>query len=200
MYDGTEGEVLPQTETLNSDITSTDNEDVFEEILPGWQAAAWAAAAKKATNIQVLDLREVTTFTDTFLICTASNSKQAQAITDGIQQALKNQGEPAISIEGYEQGEWILSDYSDLIVHVFSEKSREFYDLDRLWREATVVRVPEDPNKREELPFSMSNLKSMEQKLAEQRIHSPALALDRLDENRLDEARLDEEDPDADEE
>ncbi|MES1260585.1 MAG: ribosome silencing factor [Acidobacteriota bacterium] len=140
---------------MNSDNTSTE-EEVFEETLPGWQVAAWAAGAKKATDIKVLDLRDVTTFTDTFLICTASNSRQAQAITDGVQQALKKQGEQAISIEGYEQGEWILSDYSDLIVHVFSEKAREFYDLDRLWRQATTVAVPEDPNKREELPFSMS--------------------------------------------
>ena len=172
MYDGVEAEVLPQTETLNSDITSTD-EEVPEEILPGWQVAAWAAASKKAANIQVLDLREVTTFTDTFVLCTASNPKQAQAITDAIQQDLRKQGERAISIEGYEQGEWVLSDYSDLIVHVFSEKARGFYDLDRLWRQATVVKVPDDPNKREELPFSMSNLKSMEQRLAEQRVASP---------------------------
>jgi ribosome-associated protein len=140
---------------LNSDITSTE-EEVVEETLPGWQIAAWAAAARKATDIKVLDLRELTTFTDTFLICTASNSRQAQAITDGVQQALRQQGEQAISIEGYEQGEWVLSDYSDLIVHVFSEKAREFYDLDRLWRQATAVAVPDDPNRREELPFSMS--------------------------------------------
>jgi ribosome-associated protein len=123
--------------------------------LPGWHAAAWAAEDKKATDIRVLDLTEVTTFADTFLICTAGNSRQAQAITDGIQQALKQQGEPAVSIEGYEQGEWILSDYADLIVHVFSEKAREFYDLDRLWRQAKPIEVPVNPDKREELPFSM---------------------------------------------
>ena len=124
--------------------------------LPGWQVAAWAAADRKATNIRVLDLTEVTTFADTFVICTASNSRQAQAITDAIQQALKQQGEPAISIEGYEQGEWILSDYADLIIHVFSEKAREFYDLDRLWRQAKVVEVPPNPDQREERPFSMA--------------------------------------------
>lgn len=139
---------------MNSDITSTEQE-VLEPNLPGWQVAAWAAASKKATNIKVLDLTGVTTFTDTFVICTASNSRQAQAITDEVQQRLKKQGEQAISIEGYEQGEWILSDYSDLIVHVFSEKAREFYDLDRLWRQAKTIEVPEDPDKREELPFSM---------------------------------------------
>lgn len=125
--------------------------------LPGWQVAAWAAEDKKATDIRVLDLTEVTTFADTFLICTASNSRQAQAITDAVQQALKQQGEPAMSIEGYEQGEWILSDYADLIVHVFSEKAREFYDLDRLWRQAKPIEVPPNADKREELPFSMGS-------------------------------------------
>ena len=139
---------------MNSGTTNT-HEEIIEETLPGWQVAAWAAGSKKATNIKVLDLRDVTTFTDTFLICTASNSRQAQAITDGIQQELKKQGERAISIEGYDQGEWILSDYSDLIVHVFSEKARAFYDLDRLWRQAKNIEVPADPDKREELPFSM---------------------------------------------
>jgi ribosome-associated protein len=65
-----------------------------------------------------------------------------QAITDEIQFQLKQIGERATSIEGYEQGEWVLSDYSDLIVHVFSEKARGFYDLDRLWRQGKVVEIP----------------------------------------------------------
>jgi ribosome-associated protein len=142
--------------------TNTEQISTEEEVpyLPGWQAAAWAADDRKATDIRVLDLTEVTTFADTFLICTASNSRQAQAITDAIQQALKKQGEPAVSIEGYEQGEWILSDYADLIVHVFSEKAREFYDLDRLWRQAKQVEVPPNPDHREERPFSMDTAAS----------------------------------------
>jgi len=150
-----EAEVLPQIDPLNPDTTNPEEEEVFEPTLPNWQVAAWAADSRKATDIKVLDLTGVTTFTDTFLICSASNTRQAQAITDAIQKALKEQGERATSIEGYEQGEWILSDYSDLIVHVFSEKAREFYDLDRLWREAKPIAVPVDPARREELPFSM---------------------------------------------
>ena len=67
-----------------------------------------------------------------------------QAITDEIAFQLKQIGERATSIEGYEQGEWVLSDYSDLIVHVFSEKARGFYDLDRLWRQGKVVEIPPD--------------------------------------------------------
>jgi ribosome-associated protein len=144
---------------LSTNDTSTEptNETSDTPSLPGWQVAAWAAEDRKAANIRVLDLTEVTTFADTFVICTASNSRQAQAITDAIQQALKEQGERAISIEGYEQGEWILSDYADLIVHVFSEKAREFYDLDRLWRQAKQIEVPAHANRREELPFRMNS-------------------------------------------
>ena len=76
------------------------------------------------------------------MICNGANARQLQAITDEISFQLKGQGEPVVSIEGYDGGEWVLSDYADLIVHVFSEKSRAFYDLDRLWREARVVEFP----------------------------------------------------------
>ncbi len=75
------------------------------------------------------------------MICNGSNPKQMQAITDEIALRLKNRGERANSIEGYDQAEWILSDFSDLIVHVFSEKARAFYDLDRLWRQGKIVQV-----------------------------------------------------------
>lgn len=92
--------------------------------------------------MRVLDLTAVTTFTDYFLICTGGNTKQMQAITDEIAVQLRKLGERPTSIEGYEQGEWVLSDYSDLIVHVFSEKARGFYDLDRLWRQGKPVEIP----------------------------------------------------------
>ena len=76
------------------------------------------------------------------MICNGANTKQMQAITDEIALQLKKIGERATSVEGYEAGEWALSDYSDLIVHVFSEKARAFYDLDRLWRQGKVVELP----------------------------------------------------------
>jgi ribosome-associated protein len=87
----------------------------------------------------------VTTFTDYFVICNGSNAKQMQAITDEIGRELKKIGERPTSVEGYENGDWILSDYSDLIVHVFSEKARGFYDLDRLWRQGREVEAPAEP-------------------------------------------------------
>jgi ribosome-associated protein len=99
------------------------------------------AQEKQATDITVLDLTEVTSFTDCFVICSGSNSRQNQAITDGINLELKKRGEIPGSIEGYDQGEWILSDYGDFLVHVFSHKAREYYSLERLWRQARVVEI-----------------------------------------------------------
>ena len=101
--------------------------------------AARCAEAKKATGVKVLDLREITSFTDFFVICTVSNARQAHAVSDEIQKELKEAGELPMSIEGYDSGEWILMDYGDFLVHIFSEAARSFYDLERLWRHATQV-------------------------------------------------------------
>jgi ribosome-associated protein len=87
----------------------------------------------------VLDVRACTSFTDYFVICSGANSRQIQAIADEVEQRLKNQGEYPTSIEGYENAEWVLVDYGDFVVHIFSEKARTYYDLERLWRDARVV-------------------------------------------------------------
>lgn len=101
-----------------------------------------AAQAKKATDIVVLDLTGVTSFTDYFVICTGSGARQNQAIADEVGLRLKKHGELPGSTEGYEQGEWILFDYADFLVHIFSPKAREYYALERLWREAKTIPVP----------------------------------------------------------
>lgn len=106
--------------------------------------AVRAAQEKQAIGIRVLDLRGVTTFTDYFVICSGSNIRQNQAITDAIETELRKQGERPHCIEGYENGEWILSDYSDFLVHVFTPASREYYSLERLWREAKDMEIPAD--------------------------------------------------------
>ena len=90
-----------------------------------WLTAVRAAESKKATDIRVLDLTGVTSFTDYFVLCSGSNPKQIQAIADEIGLKLKERGELPQSIEGYKQAEWILADYGDYLVHVFSEKSRD---------------------------------------------------------------------------
>jgi ribosome-associated protein len=111
---------------------------------PIWLTAVQAADSKKATGIRVLDLRPITSFADFFVICQGSNQRQIQAVCDEVESALKLQGERAISVEGYGNAEWILMDYGDLVVHIFSDQARAYYDLDRLWREALEVELPAD--------------------------------------------------------
>lgn len=110
---------------------------------PPWLTAVRAAESKKAINIQVLDLREVTSFADYFVICTGGNPRQIQAICEEIGLQLSKQGEFPHSIEGFDAAEWVLADYGDYLIHVFSEKARSYYDLERLWRHAKTVRIPE---------------------------------------------------------
>ena len=91
----------------------------------------------------MLDLTGITSFADFFVICTGANQRQIQAISDEVGVQLKHQaGELPISIEGYTQAEWILVDYGDLLIHIFSPKAREYYDLERLWRSAKTVAIP----------------------------------------------------------
>lgn len=102
-----------------------------------------AASEKKGLDPVVLDLREIASFTDYFIITSGTNVRQVQAIADAVVDELKKQGTRAARMEGYNTGEWVLVDYGDFIVHVFDSKSRQFYDLERLWRDA--VRVPVTP-------------------------------------------------------
>jgi ribosome-associated protein len=115
---------------------------------PTWLTALRAAESKKASDSLVLDLREVSSLADYFFICSASNQRQAQAIWDEIAKLMKEQrGDRAISVEGYGSGEWILGDFGDLIVHIFTPEKRVYYDLERLWRHAGKVPLPaEDPH------------------------------------------------------
>jgi len=106
--------------------------------------AVRAAESKKASGIKVLDLTGITSFADYFVICTGANPKQVQAIADEVGAQLKKLGEHPISLEGYTQAEWILADYGDMLVHVFSTQAREYYDLERLWRAARNVPIPAD--------------------------------------------------------
>ena len=112
---------------------------------PTWLIAVRAAESKKATDIKVLDLKGVTSFADYFVICNGSNQRQIQAISDEIGMQMKHLArELPKSVEGYNQAEWILADYGDLLIHIFTPKAREYYDLERLWRNAKNVPVPEE--------------------------------------------------------
>jgi ribosome-associated protein len=107
-------------------------------------AAIGAAQDKKATDVIVLDLKKTAAFTDYFLICTGANPRQVHAIADGVEAALKAKKIRPTHVEGYQRAEWILLDYFDFVVHVFSTQARQFYGLERLWGEATRIEVDHD--------------------------------------------------------
>ena len=107
-------------------------------------AAVRAARDKKAFDVVVLDLRKADGFTDYFVICTGANARQINAIADGVKDTLREDlGERAGHAEGVEKSEWILLDYFDFVVHVFSRDCRSFYALERLWGEAERYEFPD---------------------------------------------------------
>ncbi len=95
-----------------------------------------AVETKKALDISILDISEIASFANYFLICSGDSSRQIQAIADEVEAKLKSGGFRPNHIEGYRNAEWVLLDYVDLVVHVFSRKARAYYDLERLWRDA----------------------------------------------------------------
>ena len=102
-----------------------------------------AALAHEGMESLVLDLREIASFTDYFVIVSGANERQVQAISDEVYETLKKAGEPAARVEGYNTAEWILLDYGDFVVHIFSQSAREFYDLEGLWIKAPRAVLPE---------------------------------------------------------
>src|SRR2546430_15421164 len=94
-----------------------------------------ACQEKKAEQIAILELEQGSgAFTDYFVVCSGTNPRQVQAISDEVEERLEKKGLRSAHIEGYKQAEWILLDYIDFVVHVFTEKARKFYDLEHLWR------------------------------------------------------------------
>ncbi|MGC2234542.1 MAG: ribosome silencing factor [Pyrinomonadaceae bacterium] len=115
--------------------------DLDEEV----KLALTCASEKKAFGMVALDLREVASFTEFFVIVSGANQRQVQAISDEISEQLKKQLKTSVvRIEGYRSAEWVLLDYGDFIVHIFEKEAREFYDLERLWRDAKRVELPEN--------------------------------------------------------
>ena len=99
--------------------------------------AITACQEKQAEAITILELEQGSgAFTDYFVLCSGTNPRQIQAITDEVEERLEKAGQRPTHIEGYKQAEWVLLDYVNFVVHVFSEKARKFYDLERLWKSA----------------------------------------------------------------
>ena len=102
-----------------------------------------ACLEKKAEEITILELEHGSgAFTDYFVVCSGSNPRQVQAIADEVELRLKKTGLWPNQVEGYKQAEWVLLDYFDFVVHVFSEKARKFYDLERLWKSSRRMEPP----------------------------------------------------------
>ncbi|HEX8472431.1 MAG TPA: ribosome silencing factor [Pyrinomonadaceae bacterium] len=131
-----------QASTPSTNATAEEAAHQPAELDERMLAALHAASDKKALDLIALDLRVVASFTDYFLIASGTNQRQVQAIADEVVERLKKQGTKALRIEGYNTAEWILVDYGDFIFHVFEEKARRFYDLERLWRDAGRVALP----------------------------------------------------------
>jgi ribosome-associated protein len=111
-------------------------------LTPQLQEAIRAAQDHKAVDLSVLDLRGICSFTDFFIICSATSTRHTQAICDAVVEQFRKSGVSPTHVEGYTRAEWILVDYLDFVVHIFSGNARQFYDLDRLWKTAKRVPVP----------------------------------------------------------
>lgn len=96
---------------------------------------------KKALEIKVINIENVSTLADYFIIASGTNHNQVQAMVDNVDETLGRAGYEPKQIEGYQNANWILMDYRDIVIHIFDEENRLFYDLERIWRDGTVVEV-----------------------------------------------------------
>jgi ribosome-associated protein len=129
-----------KVETIETAVGAIDvliDEEIFEDV----RTAVQAAEEKKAQDLVVLQVAEITSFTDYFIICSGSSTRQVQAIADAISEQLKKRGVRPMNTEGYANAEWVLIDFGTFVAHIFTETSRRFYDLERLWRDAKKVSV-----------------------------------------------------------
>ena len=104
--------------------------------------AVLAAEEKKSWNVTVLDIRKITVIADYFIICSGRSKTQVQAIAGNILEKMEKEGVAAQRREGFREGEWVLLDFGDVVVHIFQDAVRQFYNLERLWGDAPVVGVP----------------------------------------------------------
>ena len=102
-------------------------------------ALAKALDGKKGQDIKVLKTEELTTLADYFVLCTATSSTQVKAMSDACEEAMEKKGEQVHHIEGHRGGTWLLMDFSSVVVHVFTDEARKFYDLERLWGDAQEI-------------------------------------------------------------
>ena len=127
-------------QTNSSTPGATTNPDGLNKVL----LCAQAAIDKKGENVKILDLSELSGFTDYFLICSGTSDRQVQAIGESISNLMDVQGYELLSAEGFQDGRWVLMDFGDVIVHIFLDALRDYYDLENLWKDAPKVRIPSE--------------------------------------------------------
>ena len=115
----------------------------LDSLRPEIRLAIEAVQNKQAAGVILLDLAALSAFTDYFLICSGFSSRQVQAISDEVEETLGRQGIFFRHREGYDPGEWVLLDYGGFVVHIFNERARHYYDLERLWRAARRTDFPD---------------------------------------------------------
>jgi len=108
---------------------------------------AEAAAEMKAQDLVALDVHALTSFADAFLIATGTSDRHVRSVADAVLEASEGMGRPPLGVEGYQEGRWVLLDLNEVVVHIFQEEVREYYDLERLWSDAPAIEVGE-PGKR----------------------------------------------------
>lgn len=109
------------------------------ELEPRLREVAAAVESRKALDLKILDLREISDFTEYFVICSGTNPRQVRAIGDAVVERLKGQGVRPLGVEGHARGSWILVDYGSILVHVFDEETRAYYRIERLWADGADV-------------------------------------------------------------
>jgi len=113
-------------------MTDMDGRAIQKTIKPYIQAVL----GRKAQQVVILNVQDLTSFADAFIICSGKSNRQVTAIAEHVQIELKKQGKPPIHVEGKKEGQWVLMDYGDVIIHIFFESLRQFYDLEGLWVDA----------------------------------------------------------------
>lgn len=117
---------------------------------------------KKGYDVKILDLKEVASFTDYFIICSADSDTQVKAIADEVDKSLRDQGMKSWHKEGYRALNWVLLDYVDVVVHIFKKDVREYYNLEKLWGDAPVVEVEDPALKKAEVKIKKTIRKAKE--------------------------------------
>ena len=123
---------MPKQKESNNNPTGSQNEA---------QRISELMLEKKALDIIIIDVRKITTLTDFFVVCTSESEPQTRAITDHINQTMKEEGVKSWHIEGYEYLDWVLVDYVNIVAHIFSKNAREYYEFERLWADGIITQI-----------------------------------------------------------